>query len=106
LGLAGIALYFYASNLIVDVDWEAAFEQLSHEVDQLTPSQLLSVWSSSNIEDGLGEWKEQTLASNNTQGKILRILAYTLTGCGAIGIVLMAISFLGRNKNSSTCLGR
>ena len=99
LGLGGLALYQYASSMIVDVDWDLTFEQSEQQIDQLSPSQLLSVWSQSQVEQGLSEWQEQDLASFNTQGEILCNVAYGMWLIAALGGLLCGWSvWTGRQQ--------
>lgn len=99
MGSLGTALYYYASGMIVEVDWEQQYARWDEHVDQMTPAELLFTWNSLDVDSGLGPWQEQALSHYRIQGQILHKIAYGLWGLATLGILLLASSFFIRGPS-------
>lgn len=90
-GIAGGFLIWHANNLIVDYNVMAAMEMLDEYDDTLSTFQLATIFDKMNVDDGLGDWKEQPHVALTRQGHILLYIAYGLLSISGIGLILMVM---------------
>ncbi len=94
LGASGWAVYKYSSKMIIEVDWDHAFADLEASHKDLTGAELLYELDKMELSRGIGEWEEQDLTKNRTQGKYLQYFSYGLFGGAGIGALMIIASFL------------
>ena len=101
-GLAGWALFNYASNMVaMDLDTDE-WTQLSDEtMDEATVSELWDGWNN-NIDRGdLPDWQEPVWTRYYKQGRILMIASYGVFGLAGIGVLCLFGSFFLPNSKAS-----
>lgn len=91
-GGAGYGLFRYAESKIEDFDVENEVADFEAFADSLSPAQVVQYFESLKVEEGLGEWREQTIIGENRQGMILRNIAFGIMGLGGAGLLSMLAS--------------
>ncbi len=99
-GGSGWALYNYADNMVevTNVDTNSIAEMVNEPVADATPVELWDTWY--NLLDGetLPDWQQADWNRYNSQGKILKNLAYGLIGVAGFGVLMLFSSFFIPNK--------
>ncbi len=94
LGASGWAIYQYGSRMIIDVNWDEAIGMMEADHENLTGSELLIEFNKMDVSRGIGEWEEQELTKNRTQGIYLRYFSFALMGGAGIGLLMILASFM------------
>ena len=92
-GAAGGGLYQYANSLIFEYDIADYIGEMEARFDQLSPAQVVAVYESMNLEQGLGDWQEHPQKGSNKQGKYLLQFSYFLLGLAGLGGLTLLSSF-------------
>ncbi len=92
-GAGGFSLYRYASWLHSDYDFDEQITTFESEVDAFSQTQVVALYESMNVKDGLGDWFEPEFIRYNKQAEILLPVSYGMLGLALLGFVSMIGSF-------------
>ena len=95
-GMAGGWVYQYGSSMINEYDLNELSAKFDERVDELSPAQVVRLYETMNIGEGLGEWHEPPHVGATRQGKILQKFSYGLLGLSGLGLLTLFSSFLVR----------
>ena len=85
--------------MIYEFDINEIVDDFDRWMDEQSPSNVVAMYETMNLEAGLGEWEEQPHVANNRQGFILRNISYGFMGLSGVGLLMLIGSFfLGGRK--------
>ena len=93
-GSAGAWVYQYGSSMINEYDLTELMDEFDARVDELSPAQVIGLYETMNVGEGLGEWREPPRVGATKQGKILQKFSYGLLGLSGLGLLTLFSSFL------------
>ncbi|MEM9941321.1 MAG: hypothetical protein AAF939_06990 [Planctomycetota bacterium] len=91
-GMMGGGLYYYSTTLVTDLDIEGELKEFNENVDAAKPEVIVAMFSQLKSDQGLGEWREQSVVRYNKQGAILKTFAFVLMAISGIGLLVFFFS--------------